>query len=149
MTNTKELFAEWMNDTMPWAVNFSPSEITRFADNSRNGVHNTMPPAALWPNIINTMKALQCLRTYTGMPVTITSAYRSPEYNAQFNGSSSKSQHIQFRAIDFTIARVQPAASDILLDWRRAGWWTGGLGIYNTFIHIDTRSTNADWDKRT
>jgi uncharacterized protein YcbK (DUF882 family) len=37
-----------------------------------------------------------------------------------------------------------------LLEWRKSGKFTGGLGLYPSsgFVHIDTRGSNATWRSR-
>lgn len=67
--------------------------------------------------------------------LTITSAYRSPAYNERVGGSKN-SMHVQGKAVDivqtgYTIAERQRfiiAAHDLGLH---------GIGIYNTFTHLD------------
>lgn len=58
------------------------------------------------------------------------------------------SQHMEFRALDIAFDGVSPQrVYDRLLEWRKAGKFTGGLGLYPSsgFVHIDTRGGNATW----
>lgn len=85
---------------------------------------------------------LQKIRTHFGRPVTINSAFRTPEYNKKVGGESL-SQHLYGRAADIAIAGVSPKKvaeyAETLLKNR------GGIGIYPTFTHIDVRSKKARW----
>lgn len=85
---------------------------------------------------------LQKVRTHFGRPVTINSAYRTPEYNKKVGGESL-SQHLYGRAADIVVTGVSPKKvaeyAETLLKNR------GGIGIYSNFTHIDTRSKKARW----
>ena len=85
---------------------------------------------------------LQKIRTHFGRPVTINSAYRTPEYNKKVGGESL-SQHLYGRAADIVVTGVSPVkvaeyAETLLPN-------TGGIGIYSNFTHIDLRSKKARW----
>ena len=84
---------------------------------------------------------LQKIRTHFGKPVTITSAYRTPPHNSR-EGGTTYSQHLYGKAADIKIAGVTPKKvadyAETLLD-------NGGIGIYNTFTHIDVRSMKSRW----
>ena len=104
---------------------------------------NTDPPAKLWPNMEKTAKVLDEARTRLGASIRITSAYRSPAYNKRIGGVSN-STHVRFNATDLVTA--QPASLYlVLLDLRREGMFKGGLGLYRSFVHLDTRGVNATW----
>lgn len=106
---------------------------------------NTDPPQALWSNIVPTARVLDELRARLDAPIRILSAYRSPAYNKTIDGATH-SQHVDFRAIDFSCTWGKPDKwAQELLQMRHEGWFTGGIGMYKTFIHIDTRGWNADW----
>jgi hypothetical protein len=107
---------------------------------------NHLPPRELWPNIVPTAKVLDELRFRLGVPIVLNSVYRSPEYNAA-TGGVSNSQHVAFKAADFVV-RSASTPSDwaaVLKQMRTEGLFRGGIGVYNTFVHVDTRSENADW----
>lgn len=86
---------------------------------------------------------LQKIRAHFGKPVTINSAYRTPTKNKACGGSVY-SQHLYGKAADIRISGVSPkkvaAYAEKLLVNR------GGIGIYSTFTHIDTRTTKARWN---
>jgi len=75
----------------------------------------------------------------------ITSAYRSPAYNAACSGSATRSQHIQNRALDLVYDCSPHSAMTEALKMRDEGLFKGGIGLYSSFIHIDTRGRNATW----
>jgi lysozyme len=90
-----------------------------------------------------TAKVLDEARKRLGASIRITSAYRSPAYNKRIGGVSN-STHVRFNATDLVTA--QPASLYlVLLDLRREGMFKGGLGLYRSFVHLDTRGTNATW----
>jgi uncharacterized protein YcbK (DUF882 family) len=76
-------------------------------------------------------------------PLTITSAYRTPEYNASIGGAPS-SQHVAGRALDIACPRGLTWA-EFLAGVQRAvemkGSLVRGLGLYPVrgFIHVDCR----------
>ena len=84
---------------------------------------------------------LQKIRTHFSKPVTITSAYRTPPHNSR-DGGTTYSQHLYGKAADIKISGVTPKKvadyAETLLD-------NGGIGIYNTFTHIDVRSVKSRW----
>lgn len=159
-------------------VNFTAGELLTRTDRPTNSV----PPAAIWPNIVPTILALQAARARFGGSIRFNSVYRSESYNSHISDAAALSQHIAFNAIDFAPADatgltalhsivkdlhdtwvaaprrfarapVTVAAGAIgsaPLEWRdTAGGaefrFRGGLKLYNTFIHIDTRGVNVNW----
>jgi len=94
---------------------------------------------------------LEPLRAKYGR-VTINSGFRSVEHNRRIGGAS-KSYHVYTihdgndHAADITCARGTPAQWHATLNWlrktKRGG--RGGLGLYRTFVHIDTRDYQANW----
>lgn len=118
---------------------------------AQNGL-NADPPERLWPNVIPLARALEEIRVRIGAPVRLTSIYRSPAYNASLSGSAKRSQHMAFKAADFQVLGGAHGTSG---DWaavakavRSDGVFEGGVGIYNTFVHVDVRGSRADWDSR-
>lgn len=85
---------------------------------------------------------LQKIRTHFGKAVTITSAYRTPPHNKSCGGTMY-SQHLYGKAADIKIRNISPKKvaeyAEELLRGR------GGIGIYDTFVHIDVRTTKARW----
>ena len=138
-------FTEWF--TKQKFRHFNAREFTRYFGAVRSGVKNSEPPQWLWKNLVPTLRIVDELRESFGKPCTILSSYRSPDYNRTVGGAS-RSQHLQFNALDITFDGVSArAVYDRLLQWRREGRFTGGLGYYPSsgFVHIDTRDYNATW----
>ena len=125
---------------------FTAAEVlTLGASHASNGL-NTLPPMSIVHQIMPTLVIVDQLREHLKSPVTILSGYRSAAYNKAVGGSRG-SMHMQFRALD--IQAKQHTAENvwsILRRWRSEGLWKGGLGKYATFVHIDDRSANADWN---
>ena len=88
---------------------------------------------------------LEQIREAAGGVVTINSGYRSPAHNAAVGGVSS-SQHLYGRAADIVVAGASPLLvgqiAEYYLDRR------GGIGVYQTFTHVDTRTIRSRWDQR-
>ena len=86
---------------------------------------------------------LQSIRSHFGAAVTINSGYRTPQYNAKVGGVAH-SQHCYGTAADIVVRGKTPAqvaayARQLMPDW-------GGVGVYDSFCHIDVRETKADWN---
>lgn len=88
-----------------------------------------------------TVRILQAVRDYFGRPVTINSAYRTPTYNKKIGGAS-KSQHVVGTACDISVKGVPPSAVASFLE---AFYPKHGIGLYPTFVHIDSRGYKVYW----
>ena len=85
---------------------------------------------------------LQSIRSHFGAAVTINSAYRTPQYNEKVGGVPH-SQHCYGTAADIAVKgrtpeQVAAYARQIMPDW-------GGVGIYDSFTHVDVREERSDW----
>ena len=82
----------------------------------------------LWTKLENFAQSL-------GRPITLNSAYRTPEYNASVGGATN-SMHVQRKAAD-----VQWGTSSVQgrVDMIQRACDAGltGIGCYNNFIHVD------------
>lgn len=81
-------------------------------------------------------------RDYFGVPITITSGCRCPEYN-RLKGGADDSQHLYGRAGDSKIKGVSPQAR---YEYYNSRWPRRyGIGLYTkrNFLHFDTRSGKA------
>ncbi len=83
---------------------------------------------------------LQQIRTHFGKPINIL-AYRCPDHNAKTPNASPNSKHCKGMAADFHIDGVpctQVAAYAESIGIK-------GIGLYDTFVHIDTRESKSFW----
>ncbi len=141
-------FSDWFESQK--FRHFGASEFESYFAAQRKGVTNSPPPQRLWKNIVPTLRIVDDLRESFGKPCRILSSYRSVEYNKAVGGVPL-SQHRNFTALDISFSGVSPKqVYDRLLEWRKAGRFVGGVGIYPSagFVHIDTRATNATWSGR-
>ena len=83
---------------------------------------------------------LQQIRTHFGKPVYLT-AYRCKTHNARTPNAAPNSYHVYGQAADFHIDGVDPA--EIAKYAESIG--IKGIGLYDTFVHIDTRASKAFW----
>lgn len=106
-------------------------------------------PDNILPNIVELAENLQVLRDYLGFPIQINSGYRSPAYNESVGGVKN-SQHLLGKAADIVCQKYTPeqllAAVEKLIAEGKVKF--GGVGIYNTFLHVDLRDKKARWDFR-
>ena len=114
----------------------------------RCGGKNKLPPAELWPNATSLIKTMDEIRERLGTPVKLTNVFRAEDYNLCVGGVS-RSQHRLFKAADF-VAREGTSANwaETARAARADGVFSGGVGVYRSFVHVDVRGTDADWDKR-
>lgn len=97
-------------------------------------------------NIKDLSVSLQALRDYLGLPIRITSGYRSVSYNRSIGGVR-KSQHIQGKAADIVVEgyTTYEVKNSILELIQKGMMEQGGIGLYDTFVHYDIRGTRARW----
>lgn len=107
-------------------------------------------PAEYLDNVKQLANQLQNLRDVLGVPITITSAYRTPHYNTIIGGAES-SKHLTAEAVDIQVKGMKSVevwfVIQDLINWEQM--IEGGLGIYNDWVHYDIRGVKARWDKRT
>jgi uncharacterized protein YcbK (DUF882 family) len=145
MSASNTTFAAWFEPQE--FRHFGASEFESYFAAQRKGVTNSTPPQRIWKNIVPTLRIVDDLRESFGKPCQILSSYRSPDYNRAVGGVGL-SQHMEFRALDIAFNGVSPQRIyDRLIEWRKDGKFTGGLGLYPSagFVHIDTRGNNATW----
>jgi len=86
------------------------------------------------------LKRLEQVRLFFGMPLKITSGFRCQVHNKSI-GSMSTSQHTKGLAADFLVPKC--FTSDHMAVYCKR--YFNGIGIYNTFIHVDMRERKATW----
>lgn len=102
-----------------------------------------------WRTVVNPqlIELLNKIRDEFGEPIVVTSGYRSPEHNAKVGGVKN-SMHVLGQAADIrptlansdALPRLQEICDRLNPD--------GGVGLYDTFCHVDTRGGRARWDNR-
>ena len=87
------------------------------------------------------VRIVQYIRDFFGAPVTINSGCRCVSHNAAVGGGD-KSQHLYGRAADIVVDGVHPDAVYDIAD----EMGIGGVGKYDTFTHVDSRTNGpARW----
>ena len=100
-----------MTSNISLSPHFSLSEFTESATARKHGIDNTPPQEA-----VNNLKALclgclEPLREALGLPVVITSGFRTKVLNSMLAHSSERSQHMLGQAADFYVAPGQSGLS--------------------------------------
>ena len=93
-----------MTSNISLSPHFSLSEFTKSATAMKHGIKNTPPQEA-----VDNLKALcqgclEPLREALGLPVVITSGYRTKALNSMLAHSSERSQHMLGQAADLYVA---------------------------------------------
>lgn len=90
---------------------------------------------------------LNAIRSRYGRPIVINSGYRSPEHNAAVGGVKN-SQHVLGTAADIRPLSKNMADLPELQSICDEMNVHGGVGFYDTFVHVDVRGEKARWDNR-
>ena len=85
---------------------------------------------------------LQRVRAHFARPVHVLSGYRTPTKNKAVGGAAY-SQHLYGLAADVRIDGVTPEAVAAYAETLLPG--TGGIGVYDSFTHIDVREKKSRW----
>jgi len=94
---------------------------------------------------IGLIDILEDVRTYFGKPVSVNSGCRCIPHN-RAEGGAERSTHAIARGADIEVEDVQP---DDVADYLEDTYPTcHGIGRYDSFTHVDSRSNKARWDKR-
>lgn len=103
----------------------------------------SMPPRALWPHVVSTLRFIRDEVVPAVGPVTVESGYREPALN-RCSGGAPKSAHALFYALDLVphkpVARRQMIAALCRVHARKGKRYDIGLGFYNGLrFHIDAK----------
>ena len=113
---------------------------------SKGSLWNCLPPRRYWRNMGQTLWVADEIADRLGGSVKeVTSAYRSPSYNARCPGAKPNSFHKQNFALDLQFYASPWTVSRIARSIRQEGHFQGGIGRYPGFTHLDTRGYNVDW----
>ena len=86
------------------------------------------------------IEILQKIRTHFGKSVTVNSSYRCEAHNKSVGGAKS-SRHLTGQAADIKVSGVSP--KEVAKYAESIG--VKGIGLYDTFVHVDTRTTKSFW----
>jgi uncharacterized protein YcbK (DUF882 family) len=138
-----------------WGIrHFDADELVELRNPKWTGPRHVLPPREDLDSIWMTACLADVLREAWDGPIDVVSGYRPLAYN-RLVGSKDTSEHIRFKALD-----LRPVNEDIVEFWLAAECvvrtalmldLTVGLGLYDTFIHIDVGSPKGSrtWDERT
>ena len=104
-------------------------------------------PEFVKKNVIELAENLQVLRDAVGK-LDLTNAYRCKDHNADVGGAVS-SQHLKGKAADVKSSTMSPSEIAVIVDdlMKSEKFKLGGVGIYNTFTHVDIRGSRVRWSK--
>lgn len=110
--------------------------------------------------VIDHIQRLEKFRQWYNRAMVINSGYRTPEYNMKIGGAP-KSYHCRGIATDIALPNefyaFSQARQEQFLKNIKEKWYdlcakdgkAGGMGWYNNFFHLDSRTIRrAFWDKR-
>lgn len=86
------------------------------------------------------VNSLQTIRDHYKKKIYINSGYRCAKHNKAVGGSAS-SQHTKGKAADIVVKGIAP--KEVAAFAESIG--IKGIGLYDTFVHIDTRTNKAYW----
>jgi uncharacterized protein YcbK (DUF882 family) len=103
-------------------------------------------PDDLMDSVRELVKNLQVIRDHIDRPIHVISGYRTPKYNRKIGGAK-KSQHMKAKAADLRVKGMTPKElREVIINLIKEGKIkTGGVGLYTSFVHYDTRGWNARW----
>ncbi len=101
----------------------------------------------VFANVQNVANNLQVLRDALKTPIHINSAVRCKHHNQLVNGSP-KSQHLLGKAVDIVTKKFSVnQIYDVVVKLREQNKvMFNGIGIYNTFLHLDLRDNKTEWN---
>lgn len=123
---------------MKLTKNFSLSEFR-----SKDG---SPTPATVVGELQKLAENLQVLRDAIKLPIRVNSGYRSPAHNKKVGGARN-SQHLLGKAADIAVTGMTPDQVKAIIEQliTEGKMKNGGVGLYKTFVHYDTRDVPARW----
>ena len=108
------------------------------------------PVSWKYSRLVPLCEALEVIRKELGgRSITITSGYRTPDYNKKVGGVKS-SEHMYGQAADIQVKGVSARkVAEVVRQLIKDGMIPqGGVGDYSSFCHYDIRGYNARWRGR-
>jgi hypothetical protein len=133
----------WTNNRQKISKYFTVGDVTKngAVSNRSNCKGNNRIPTdpVIIRNIMQTAVALDQVREEWGSGLIVHSWYRPRNVNKCIPGAAPNSKHIQGIAVD-----IKPVNGQIkeLQRWLLNNW-SGGVGTYSTFVHIDRRNNGC------
>lgn len=113
--------------------------------------HDGTPYPAAWreDRAVTLAREFEAVRELVGLPILVTSAYRTPAWNRRIGGARA-SQHMQGRALDLTPVKGVTVAQlyrAVMMRARDPQSKIRGVGRYRNFVHMDVRPAVrlAEW----
>lgn len=88
-------------------------------------------------------EAFESLRAHLGgVPLRVTSAYRTAEHQKRVNPRAKRSYHVRGMALDIAVPKGYTTWTfhDAVGEWARGYDGVGAVGYYPRFVHVDVRS---------
>jgi uncharacterized protein YcbK (DUF882 family) len=106
----------------------------------------TEVPPELMDNLRELVHNLQIIRDHLGGPVHVVSGYRTSRHNRRIGGAR-KSQHLKAKAADIRVYNMTPEElAEVVINLiKDKKIKSGGIGVYQHFVHYDTRGRNTRW----
>lgn len=103
-------------------------------------------PEHIIVNVKRHARNLQKIRNEIGAPLTVNSWYRSESHNEKVGGSEN-SWHLTGLATDLSCKRKKPIEIyGVIMKLINSGQIKpGGVKMYQTFVHYDSRGVIASW----
>lgn len=89
---------------------------------------------------------MQTFRDRLNIPIKINCVNRCEKHNAEIPNSSQNSLHLKGSACDFSVPGFSAKELQVSV-LHSDDIFTGGIGMYDTFMHIDTGKKRS-WDNR-
>ena len=119
------------------AFQIQASGVEHFAAEELVRPHAGIPDLGACWRIMPTLLVADWIRDAIHEPLHVLSSFRSEGYNRKVGGAAN-SLHLEFNALDLTAKGTSPAELAQIVE-RHPLAQQMGLGVYGTFIHIDTR----------
>ena len=91
---------------------------------------------------VELIKVLEHIRNYFEQPIFVNSGCRCERYNTRIGGKSN-SFHLISKAADIVVKDTQ--SEDVVNYLKYKFPEKYGIGLYDSFVHIDVRDVKARW----